>query len=418
MGGTRRSIRRALGRLLPALGVVLLAPTPIAAETAPLARETPSVATLPTAGPHWVWVPDRLLEHSLLFDGDTGRVLGAVDSAQLLTPKAPLFAPSRNEIYSVDLAYDRGTRGRRIDFVTIYDAERLAVVGEIEIPTRVAESNTSQAYAALLDGERFLAVFNQFPTTSVSILDVEERRFAGEIVLTGCSGIYPVGPRRFASLCGDGSALAVSLDETGRKQQMARSPSFFDVVEDPIGIPGGRAGARWSFVSFEGWVHTVDFGATTPTAEPRWSLVSDAERDDGWRSGGLQYVALHEPTGRLYVVMHQGRPGSHKAPGPEIWVYDVAAHERVARFETPNLTAAFLAPLAGIAPDSFAERLLHWVVPSPGVHTIAVTQDDAPLLFARHGENGAVAVLDALTGEPLRFLTQAGFAGPTLRVHR
>ena len=42
--------------------------------------EHATVATLPEVGAHWVWVPDRLLEHSLLFDGDSGEVLGMIDS--------------------------------------------------------------------------------------------------------------------------------------------------------------------------------------------------------------------------------------------------------------------------------------------------------------------------------------------------
>ena len=32
------------------------------------------------ASDHWVWVPDRLLRHSVLFDGDTGKMLAAIDS--------------------------------------------------------------------------------------------------------------------------------------------------------------------------------------------------------------------------------------------------------------------------------------------------------------------------------------------------
>jgi methylamine dehydrogenase heavy chain len=334
-----------------------------------------------------------------------------------LTPKAPLYSRQRNEVYSVDLAYARGNRGQRTDFITIYDGETLAVRGEIIVPTRVAESNTSQAYAALLDDQRFLAVFNQFPNTSVSIVDLEMRRFVEEIVVTGCSGIYPVAPLRFATLCGDGTVVDVVLDAEGHKQRLTRSPSFFDVVKDPVSISGGRAGTRWTFISFEGVVHTVDFAGDTPTPAAPWPLMSDSERSQHWRSGGLQHVALHGPSGRLYLVMHQGGAGSHKDPGPEIWVYDMDERERVARFETPNLTAAFLSPLMGVAPGSFSERVLHWIVPSAGVHTIAVTQDANPLLFARNAETGAVAVLDAKTGDPLRILTEAGLAGPTLRVH-
>jgi hypothetical protein len=115
--------------------------------------------------------------------------------------------------------------------------------------------------------------------------------------------------------------------------------------------------------------------------------------------------------------MHRGGRGSHKAPGPEIWVYDLARRERVDRFEVPNLTAAFLGPMMQVEPGGLVSWGLRRLLPSTGAHSLAVTQDAEPLLFARSAELGAVAVLDARTGEHLRDLSEAGLAGPTLGLH-
>jgi hypothetical protein len=82
----------------------------------------------------------------------------------------------------------------------------------------------------------------------------------------------------------------------------------------------------------------------------------------------------------------------------------------------PNLAADFLGPLLGLESGGLSHRLLRWVTPNPGVHAIAVTQDDRPLLFARNAELGVVAVLDPTTGEHLRNLEEAGITGPTLGV--
>jgi methylamine dehydrogenase heavy chain len=378
--------------------------------------EEGGVATLPPLGSHLVWVPDRLFAHSLLFDGDTGKVLGSIDAGPVLTPKPPLYARGRGEIYSVDIAYSRGRRGERIDFVTIYDPVSLAVRGEILLPTRTAESNASLAYAELLDGEAFLASFNQFPNTSVSIVDLAARRFVEEIAVTGCAGIYPVAERRFATLCGDGTAIAISLDAGGRKAGLAHGEKFFDAVEDPVAMAAARSGARWWFVSFAGRVHELDFSGDAPRLAASWSLLDDTDRAAGWRPGGLQHVALHRGSGRLYTVMHEGGAGSHKEAGPEIWVFDVAKQQRVARFPVPNLAAVFLGVNLGAEAGSALRTVLEWVIPNQGVHSIAVTQDERPLLFARHGELGAVAVLDAGSGEHLRNLEEVGLAGPTLAV--
>jgi methylamine dehydrogenase heavy chain len=376
--------------------------------------ERAHVARLPEPGAHWVWVPDRLLGHSLLFDGDAGTVLGVLDTPNELMFPPPLLSRRRAEVYSADIVYARGTRGPRSDFVSIYDATTLVPLAEVAVPTRLGQSNTSYAYAELL-GERFLALFNQFPEVSVSIVDLERRVFVGAIPIAGCAGVFPVSSHRFATLCGDGTALQVTLDASGRLARRDPSEPFFDPVLDPVAMPAGRDGARWTWVSFGGRVHTVDFAGDAPSVGEGWSLL-DAAGATGWRPGGLQHVAVHPGLGRLYVIMHEGGPGTHKEPGPEVWVYDLAEHTRVARFEAPNLTAAFLAPLAGVAPGTFTYRLMEWLLPVDGIHTIVVTGDDDPVLFVRNAERGAVAMLDARTGETRRILTDAGLAGPTLRV--
>jgi methylamine dehydrogenase heavy chain len=374
-------------------------------------------ALVPSGGAHRVWITDRIWRHSALFDGDTGQVLGMIDGPTVtVTPKLPLHARSRGEIYSADLAYSRGDRGERVDYITIYDDRTFSVTGEIVLPTQTGDANTSIAYAALLDGERFLATFNQFPFASVSITDLATRKFASEVVITGCAGIFPTGERTFATLCGDGTVAVVALDPNGRGRVASHSARFFDPVEDPVTMAGVRAGTRWLFVSFEGYAHAIDFASDPPAVAPGWSLFSDAERSDHWRIGGLQHLALHGASQRLYSLVHEGERGSHKKAGPEVWVYDVDQRARVDRFALPNFMAAYVAPQFGLARNGFLHRLLqHWI-PSEGAHSLAVTQDDAPLLFVRNAEMGVVAVLDARSGEHVRNLDDAGVAGATLGV--
>lgn len=395
-----------------ALGAITIAAWSAGAEP-PL--ETGGTQAMPTIGDHWVWVPDAVLAHSLLFDGDTGDVVATIDAGVTISPKPPLLSRERSEFYAVEIDYARGRRGDRTDYVTIYDSATLEVTGEVVLPSRTSESAASLGYAVLLDGSRFLATYNQFPTTSVSITDLEARAFVEEIVVAGCAGIYPTGPRSFAMLCGDGTVLTVTLDAAGHKQTMEATPRFFDAIEDPVMMAGGRDGDRWLFVSFLGTAHEIDF-AQTPPAVASWPLVDAAERSAGWRPGGRQLVALHDATGRLYVIFHRGEPGSHKSPGPEVWVYDVSKRERMDRFEMPNFTAAFLGSLLAVESDDFAGWLLESLLPDEGADTITVSRDTAPLLFARNSGLGTVAVLDARTGEHLRNLTEVGLAGMRLEV--
>lgn len=377
------------------------------------------VTTLPEAPrDHWVWVSDRVLRHNLLFDGDTGTALGTVDVAWSLSGRIPLTSKSRGEFYVVESVYARGHRGPRTDLVTIYDAATLAVLGDVEIPPIAAETGSGVALADILDGGDFLVVFNQSPA-SVSVVDLRVRKFAGSIDTAGCASVYPTGPRSFGMLCGDGTALHVRLDDTGAQTGMERSEPFFDVVEDPLTEKGVRIGDRWLFASFEGNVHDVQFAGEAPTPAEPWPLFSESERDDGWRIGGVQHLALHRATGRLYSIVHRGGPGSHKDPGTDIWVYDISTKSRVQIIVAPSLILSFVRPFLGLERASFGFRVLTTILswfPGPGVHSVVVTQDDEPLLFVRHSDLGALGVLDARTGAPLREIEEIGISGANLGV--
>lgn len=381
------------------------------------AERVGQVMRLPeTAGDHWVWIPDRLFRHSVLFDGDSGQMLGAIDSGAQITPKSPLWSRARNEVYNVDTTYSRGHRGERHDYVVVYDTRTLEVKGEVEIPPRAADTGTGIALVGMLDGDRFILVQNQSPGASVSVVDVETRRVAAEVQTAGCAAVLPAGPTRFGMLCGDGTVIMVHLKESGELDRITRSSSFFDVIADPVSEKGVRDGSTWRFPSFEGLLYEVDFSGEVPVPKQPWPLLSDDDLRDEWRVGGAQHLAYHRGTQRLYSIVHRGGPGSHKDPGTEIWVYDLPTKKKIDAFAAPNLIAAFLGPQAGFDATGTVGRILNFVLPNMGVHSIAVTQDAQPLLFVRHADLGAIGVLDALNGEHLRDIDEAGLSGALLVV--
>ena len=374
------------------------------------------IATMPPISDHWVFVTDRLFQQIFIFDGDSTELLGTIPSPGAITPKQPLASRTRNEIYSVDVDYSRGVRGDRVDYVTIYDAKTLEVETDILLPNPASSSNTSQHHATLLDGDRFLAVFSRFPDTVAMIVDLDVREVVEVAPIAGCAGLYATGARSLATLCGDGTTVQVNLTEEGKVASTERSAGFFDVVADPVSMVGVRSASTWLYVSFLGQVHAIDYAAEKPVASAPWSLVSDAEKKDGWRPGGLQPHTLHVATNRLFVLMQQGKAGSHKDASPEIWVVDIATQDRIERFEVPNLAIDFLGPMFGLAPDSFGRTVLGWIVPNTGAHSLVVSQDDEPLLFTRSGDYGVVGVLDPASGEHVRTISEAGLTGPTLGV--
>ena len=95
-------------------------------------------------------------------------------------------------------------------------------------------------------------------------------------------------------------------------------------------------------------------------------------------------MALHRPSGHLFVLMHMGEYWSHKASGTEVWEVDLATQKVVKR------------------------RTL-----KEPMNNIEVSQTDKPMLFM-NGEGGNAIVVDVATGEEKHRIERAG--GSTITV--
>jgi methylamine dehydrogenase heavy chain len=185
------------------------------------------------------------------------------------------------------------------------------------------------ADSELTDDGRFLLIYNFTPAQSVTVVDAHSRALVGEIETAGCALDFPTGPRSFFSICADGTLLNVHLDDTGHATTRERTGRMFDVATDPVTEKGVRNGDTWQFVSYGGVMYPIQVTPTGLTLGTKWPLLTAAEQAEHWRPGGLQQLAVHTGLNRLYSIMHRGGPETHKDPGKEVWVYDLAKHTRV-----------------------------------------------------------------------------------------
>ena len=402
------------------IAVALLAGGPAVRAAEP---ETVGVVrTLENPTPHWFWLSDIILHRTALFDADAGSLLGVITAG---TPGVgfivlPQISADKREIYIAESYFSRGVRGERTDVVTVYDGSTLQPLHETGIPPKRAEYFPGNASSTLSDDGQLMAVFNLTPMTSLSIVDVKARRFVAEVPTPGCSLVYAAGPRRFLMLCANGEGLLVTVDAAG-KAEATRTARFFDPQQDPITEKAVRRGNDWFFVSFEGMVHPVDVASDTLRFGEPWSLFDDADRQAKWRIGGGQLLAIHGPTGRLYGLMHQGGPDTHKEPGTEVWVYDLAGRKRVQRIPLLSPLMSFVAQQAALDPATTKGRFGRWfldkVMPHLGVERILVTQDDKPILIASASMPPTVTIHDAMSGAVLREVSEPGLGGGLLVPH-
>src|SRR5579864_4233629 len=353
--------------------VYLVAGVPVRAAPPPLQAEQLSVQKLPPPNPHWIYVFDEAFNNEIdarldLFDGDSYQRLGQIDAG--FVPGANLSPDGRTTVVATTY-FARGSRGARTDVVEFTDNATLAVTHEIVLPPKRAETVPSLFNVAYSADGHFVYAAYITPAASFGVLDPVHGTVLGEIDTAGCQLVIPSGPNRVSSLCESGRMLTVTLDAQGHESGRAMSEPFFDTDRDPVFAQGIPTTAGYAFLSFLGEVHEVDLRGAQPVFAAPWSLVSAAEKGV-WRPGGVQVGAIHRSLGRLYVPMHKGGEGTHKDGGTEIWVFELATHRRLARWQVRP---------QGLAP----------------VLAVQVSQDASPILFAATAASD-VAVWDALSG--------------------
>jgi methylamine dehydrogenase heavy chain len=360
------------------------------ASAADAPNVVPNVVTLPQPTPaHWIWVNDFVFPHmvsgkAMLVDGDAGRFVGELDTGFGSMRVVPSL--DGRVIYSPETYFSRGTRGERTDVISLYDPAHLSFISEIRIPPKRSSNLPMMANAQLTDDGRFLVVYNFNPGQSMTVVDTQTRKFVGEIESPGCALIYPTGNRSFFSVCGDGALLNTVLDDTGKVKSSDRTRPLFDVEHDPVTEKAVRVGDTWYFVSFSGTMYPVKADKGSLTLQPAWSLLSEQEKAAKWRPGGLQQLAVHGSSNRLYSIMHQGDLFTHKDPGREVWVYDLNQRARVQKISMQH--------------DS---------------GSIQVSRDAHPLLFSIFIESNVLDIYDATSGKFLRSVTDIGTT-PTVLV--
>jgi len=318
-------------------------------------------ATMAEPGENWIMSVTR--NAGYVFDASNGEMQGLI-SISGHTPAIQIDS-TRREFYAAASYYSRGVYGERTDVLTIHDFDNLSPVAEVKIPNKIVSLNF-RAYIGLMSGGKHVGVSNMTPAQSVSIVDVENRSFVGEISTPGCALIMPVQNNDFMTICGDGTLMLVELGDDGNETDRSRSDKFFDIQDDPVYDRPVETAGGWLLISNAGKAFDVSTSGSQMNVSDAWDVVSGEEAEEGWLPGGNQLYSVHRDLGLLYILMHKGEKYTHYEPGTEAWVFDLATKRRIAKmeFETP-------------------------------VGSIMVTQEAAPLLIISDKE-GITHVYDAL----------------------
>ena len=324
------------GLLLAAAAVVPPARADVAAEPLGVIERLPE-----TYPDHWMLVHDISFFH--MSEGEIIVVdpLAATQPEQykgMLTASfmgAYQRSGSRGEQYVIETFTSRGTRGgERTDVVTIYDHATLKMLAEVIIPPKRMSGMPKPIGTGLSADERFLMVYNFTPAQSVSIVDLERREFVAEVPTPGCGMVVPTGQHSFMSLCSNGTLRSSRLDGAGRLIDSQQSERLFDPDVDPLFEAAGIVDGIAYFPTFQGRVLPVDLRSDTPVPGDYWWLTTPAERS--WRPAGIRPIIV-DAEGTGYVLMQpDGKEGSHKDGGSEVWAFDLESGQRTSRLVLRN----------------------------------------------------------------------------------
>lgn len=265
-------------------------------------------------------------------DPDKKRVLGMVPTG-FAAPST--LSHDQKTLYSADIFYSRGTRGTRTDVLTAWDSSTLSPAWEVLIPNKRAESLTQRYGLKTSADDRFVYIYNFIPSTSVTVVDTQAKTVTAELAIPGCVLNYPVGNRRFASLCGDGSLQVVTLNDQGQETARSRT-AFFDPNAEKLNERAVNVGDTYYFTTTTGTVRPVDFSGDAPKILGSWTLTTEAEKQAGWAPGGWQLMAVAPKLNRMYVLMHDAHePMKWEDPSTLIWAFDLKTHKKVATLEAP-----------------------------------------------------------------------------------
>lgn len=353
-----------------------------------LEMETSDVLTITPPKPTWFFVDGGWdMPGTSIFDGETGKMKGMVETRRLAD-----FAidPAGKYYYVAETIWSKGDRGTRQDMVSVYDSQTLNLITEVPLPGRILIGSRKNNFIVSDDGKTAY-VYDFSPVSGVNIVDLVKRKFVTAVELPGCASLMPNPGVGFSALCSDGSLATVAIK--GTKADISHSAPFFSATDDPIfdNFTYDKRKKETTFLTYTGQIYQAKLGAT-PTISAPFSIQAAAGIRPGetkplelnWYPGGRQPMALHRPSGHLFVLMHMGEYWSHKASGTEVWEVDLATQKVVKR-------RALKEPM----------------------NNIEVSQTDKPLLFM-NGEEGSAIVIDVATGEEKHKIEKAG--GSTITV--
>jgi len=351
-----------------------------AAELAAGKDDEPHVLELPAPDPRRVYVFDpahfAAVTQQYVIDGEKGRVIGMTDGGFLPNPVA---ADDGSLIAQASTVFSRIARGKRTDYVEVFDPVTLNPTADIELPEAARFLSGTYPWMTALTPDNKTLLFYQFsPSPAVGVVDLEGKAFNRMLDVPDCYHIFPTAPDTFFMHCRDGSMAKVKFDAEG-EPEINQTEVFHPEDEYLINHPAySQKAGRLVWPTYTGKIYQIDLSSGEAQFMEPFEALTEEERGQDWRPGGWQQVAYHRPSDRIYLLVDQRDQWRQKTPSRFVVVMDAKTGERLAKIEMGH-----------------------------DIDSIALTQEEDPLLYGLSTGDKTLYIYDK-DGKELRKVDQLG----------
>lgn len=315
-------------------------------------------------------------------DGGNAKLVGQSDTG--LVPN-PVVSSDGKFFAHASTVFSRVSKGKRDDYVEVYDAETHNVIADIDIPEIRFLVNTYPWMTALTPDDKSMLIYQFSPSPGVGLVDLEGKKFVKMMDVPDCYHIFPTANDTFYMHCRAGHLLKATFDKDGNLKH-ENTKVFHPENKHLVNHPAYSTKAkRLVWPSYDGTIYQVDLSGNEAKFLDTFEAFTEEEKADKWAPGGWNIVAYHRETNRIFLLADQREKWTHKSPSRFVFVYDATTGKRLNKISLGHETNA-----------------------------IGVSSDAKPQLYALSGHDRSLYIFDPETGKQTGKVGQVGRAATNL----
>ncbi len=352
-------------------------------------EDTPKILSAPAPDARRVYVTDpahfAVTTQTFTIDGNEGKVLGMVDGGFLVNP----FAATDGSYFGIaSTVYSRVAKGKRDDYVEVYDSKSHEVIADIDIPQSRFLIGTYPWLTTVTPDNKSLLFYQFTPSPQVGLVDIENKKFVRMLDVPDCYHIFPQSNDTFFMHCRAGTMAKVTFDKDG-KVEVKESQPFHGEEEYLINTPAfSMKAGQLVWPTYDGKIFLVDISSGEAKFGNHFDVFTPEEKKQNWRVGGWLPVAYHRDSGEIYLLGDQRAKWTHKYPSRFVFVHDAKTGKRLRKLELGR-----------------------------DIDSIAVSQDANPQLYALSTGEKTLFILDSQTGKEQHAVTHLGHGPQVIIAH-